>query len=84
MAMTRKTLEEARAEAERFLEACQNVLIDLDMELEWDGYRRRDEPAEPTPQDRPSRNYKNSGALRRASMDLTRKLAELRKSPYES
>lgn len=81
MAMTRETLEESIAQAEQFIDACQNVLIDLNEELKWERGRKRETPEPPSGSDRVWAGTKNSGALRRISMDMTRTLAKLRK-PY--
>lgn len=88
MTMTRSKIEGAKAEAQRFIEAADAALARLDVEA-----KRRDEhydylaqrghdgprPAEGTSPYDYSYGSKETGALRRASLDLTRNLAELRK-----
>ena len=88
MSMTRAKIEKSITEARRFIVKAQSALERLDAEKEdrnlW--YARRhamgiDEPTPPnenTPDDY-SYGSPETGALRRASLDLTRNLAELRK-----
>lgn len=65
--MNADTLSRARIEAKRFLEACE------DFDLERDKYRQQEnegfEPSYP----------RQTGNIKRRSMDLTRALANLRK-----
>jgi len=77
MSMDRQTIEAGMKQARQFLTAGRLALERLD--LEKSGYRYRDEENwTPKPTDR-SWGSPETGALRRSSMDLTRKLAELRK-----
>jgi hypothetical protein len=86
--MTRKNIEESIKEARRFIVTAQAAIERLDSEKEgrkeWYEYRAKrgiDEPHPPvenTPHDY-SYGSPETGALRRHSMDLTRKLAELRR-----
>lgn len=74
MSMNRKTIEAAKAEAATFISACDDALARLDEEAAfgWRGGRK------PTPGDH-SYGSKQTGTLRRKSMDLTRLLAQLRR-----
>lgn len=88
MSMTRDKIIAAQAEASRFIKAGNEALSRLNAENEdrnhWYEQRHNagiDEPhppTEPQPYDY-SYGSKETGALRRASLDLTRTLAELRK-----
>jgi hypothetical protein len=89
MSMDRQTIEAAIELAREFVSAGHAALTRLDAENDerQTYYAERhaagiDEPTPPTwpqPHDH-SYGSKETGALRRKSMDLTRKLAELRKS----
>lgn len=86
--MTRRNIEESIKEARRFIVTAQAAIERLDAEKDhrnsWYADRHAagiDEPNPPhekTPDDH-SYGSPETGALRRHSMDLTRKLAELRK-----
>jgi hypothetical protein len=88
MSMDRKTIQEAIKHAREFNIAALAALERLDAEVEnrddLNDDRERRGISEPRPPRGPSpHDYsygsKETGALRRKSMDLTRKLAELRK-----
>jgi hypothetical protein len=86
MPMTRGKIERAREAALQFVAHCELMLIRLDEDLgrpRYDSDKREwvagDIP--PSPSDH-SWGSKESGALRRKSMDLTRTLADLRKSDF--
>lgn len=81
--MNRQTVEQVRALIEEVDALARDVLIDLDMELtrEIGGWKKLDNPRPASPSDYISCGNKNTGALRRRSMDLTRKLAEMRSHP---
>lgn len=88
MSMTRGKIIEAQAEASRFIKAANEALSQLNEESrrrdEWNTYREAQGISEPRPPAGPqpddySYGSADTGALRRASMDLTRTLAELRK-----
>lgn len=67
--MTNKTLQKCKATAHRFLEAIKDLEI---VEKEW-------HTANPKPPSWASPNTpRENGAVKRASMDLTRALADLR------
>lgn len=63
--MNYKTLLEAQYEAERFLRIVEAARLEQSDRKDTDYLRI---------------SYRTSGALRRSSMDLTRKLADLRRS----
>lgn len=69
--MNRDTLKVAIAEAERFLERAKAVPEPIECPADWraDGGTFLDDSIPP----------KDGGAVRRASMDLTRALADLRR-----
>jgi hypothetical protein len=88
MSMDRQTIEASMKQARQFLTAGRLALERLDAEVGerqayyderarngWDGPR----PAPGASAHDRSYGSKETGALRRSSMDLTRKLAELRK-----
>ena len=88
MSMTRDKIIAAQAEASRFIKAGNAALSQLNAESqrrdEWNTYREERGISEPRPPAGPqpddySYGSAETGALRRASMDLTRTLAELRK-----
>ena len=88
MSMTREKIIAAQAEAGRFIKAGNAALSQLNAESqrrdEWNAYREEQGINEPRPPAGPQPNdysygSAQTGALRRASMDLTRTLAELRK-----
>lgn len=88
MSMTRNKIEASITEARRFIVASQAALERLDVENEgrnhWYAERHAAGVDEPTPPPGPqphdySYGSAETGALRRASLDLTRNLAELRK-----
>jgi hypothetical protein len=88
MSMDRKTINEAIKHAREFNIAALAALERLDAEIEQRDDRydelglRGFDGARPAPGPSPhdySYGSKETGALRRKSMDLTRKLAELRK-----
>ena len=76
--MTRSKLFIACIEARRFLDRAQQIL-DSQSENRPDGNSGKRKPILSEYVDR-LRRSKGTGAVRRASMDLTRALAELRKS----
>ena len=75
MSMDRKTIQDSMKQARELIVAGQALLERIDSEKS--GYRGEDWPRQPTD---PSWSSPESGTLRRRSMDLTRTLAELRKS----
>lgn len=77
MSMTRNKIEAGITEARRFIVASQAALERIDVERSGYGYRD-DSAWKRQPSDH-SWGSKETGALRRASLDLTRTLAELRK-----
>lgn len=88
MSMTREKIIAAQAEASRFIKAGNAALSQLNAENqsrdEWNTYRAEQGIVEARPASGPqphdySYGSAETGALRRASMDLTRTLAELRK-----
>jgi len=88
MSMNRQTIKDSIKQAREFIVAGQAALERLDAEVEDREARYADRYAagidEPHPPTGPqpgdySNGSKETGALRRKSMDLTRKLAELRK-----
>lgn len=88
MSMTREKIIAAQAEASRFIKAGNAALSRLNAEIEsrdeWNAERYAAGINEPTPPPGPhpddySYGSAQTGSLRRASMDLTRTLAELRK-----
>ena len=79
MSMNRKTIQDSMKQAREFIIAGQAAIDRLDLEKSGYGYRDQDN-AKPEPHDRFIVGSRASGALRRRSMDLTRTLAELRKS----
>lgn len=88
MSMNRQTIKDAKAEAQTFITACDEALARLDEEVQGrdhhydmrakQGYNgpRPGEGATPFDQ---SYGSKQTGTLRRKSMDLTRILATLRR-----
>jgi hypothetical protein len=78
MSMNRKTIEESIKQAREFIVAGQAAIERLDFEKSGYGYRD-EENWRPQAHDRFITGSAESGNLRRRSMDLTRKLAELRK-----
>lgn len=84
MTMTRNKIEAARAEARRFITKADAALARIDEEVAEQQGRFRDRYGDdattvgPQPGDQ-SWGSAETGALRRASLDLTRNLAELRK-----
>lgn len=80
--MNRQTIEQVRALIQEVDDLARDVLIDLDMQNEYEigGWKKLDDPRPATPSDHLTMGNKNTSALRRRSMDLTRKLAEMRKS----
>lgn len=88
MSMNRQTIKEAKAEAQTFIKACDEALARLDAEnddrAQWYAERHASGIDEPTPSPGPhphdhSYGSKQTGTLRRKSMDLTRILATLRR-----
>lgn len=88
MSMNRQTIKEAKAEAQTFIKACDDALARLDSEIDeraqWYAERHAAGIDEPTPgigqhPDDHSYGSKQTGTLRRKSMDLTRILATLRR-----
>jgi hypothetical protein len=88
MSMTRNKIQESINEAQRFIKAAEEALGRLDLECDWRDERYDDLAARGIdgPRPAPGRSFddysygsKETGALRRASLDLTRRLAELRK-----
>lgn len=71
--MNRIAVEQARREAQRFIERC-NTLLATDVDT-YDAATERRLPARWKYYGAP----KEQGAVRRASMDLTRALAEMRR-----
>ena len=80
--MNREQIEKVRTLAQEVDALALEVLVDLDEDLkrELGGWRQAETPREPSPTDYLMCGNRNTGALRRRSMDLTRALAELRKS----
>ena len=83
MSMTRKKIQDAKDEAKAFIESCELALIRLtDEKLSSDrryaNYDGPTPPPGPAPDDY-SFGSKETGALKRKSIDLTRTLANLRK-----
>jgi len=88
MSMDRQTIEASMKQARQFLTAGRLAIERLDAENDERqacyaerraaGINEPTQPSGPQPHDR-SYGSKETGALRRSSMDLTRKLAELRK-----
>ena len=70
--MTREAIEYARGEALKFVKRADNILFEMDNPTK---YRYS-----PYLSPRPDAFPKESGALRRQSMELTRALADLRRS----
>jgi len=86
MPMTRAKIEKARKAALEFVARCELLLIKLDSNLTSQQYNSQEgkwesKEGKPAPHDH-SWGSKESGALRRNSMDLTRTLADLRKSDF--
>lgn len=79
MAMNRVTLEELRVLMDRVDALCSDVLVELDMQREWDGMSKRATPLDRKPYDYLMSGSRTTGSLRRASMDLTNALADMRK-----
>lgn len=75
--MTRTEIKAAIAEANRFIEAAGNVLVEMDSNQEWD-YESGKQVIRPVDQFYSGR--RSTGALRRKSLDLTRALADLRRA----
>lgn len=80
--MNRGQIEKVRALIAEVDALATVVLADLDEDLkrEIGGWRKAETPREPSPSDYLMCGNRNTGALRRRSMDLTRALAEMRKS----
>ena len=80
--MNREQIEKVRTLAQEVDALALEVLVDLDEDLkrELGGWRQAETPREPSPTDYLMCGNRNTGALRRRSMDLTRALAALRKS----
>ena len=87
MSMTRNKVEAAVTEARRFIRAADGALAQLDLEEQrrddWHDHRERlgadgPRPAPVSSACDYSYGSRQTGALRRASLDLTRNLAELR------
>lgn len=81
--MNRQTIEQVRALIAEVDDLARDVLVEMDVANEWEvqGWKKREEPRPASPSDHLMTGSKSTGALRRRSMDLTRKLAELRKGP---
>lgn len=73
MAMTIGQLKKVRKEMDRLDEKIVALLSAQEVAEEWEKKHQRWEP-------KPINGSAESGAVRRASMDLTRELAELRRS----
>ena len=80
--MNREQIEKVRTLAQEVDALALEVLADLDEDLkrEIGSWRQAETPREPSPSDYLMCGNRNTGALRRRSMDLTRALAELRRS----
>lgn len=80
--MNREQIEKVRTLAQEVDALALEVLADLDEDLkrELGGWRQAETPRDPSPTDYLMCGNRNTGALRRRSMDLTRALAEMRKS----
>lgn len=80
--MDRGQIEKVRALIAEVDDLARDVLVDLDEDLkrELGGWRQAETPRDPSPSDHLMAGSKNTGALRRRSMDLTRALAEMRRS----
>lgn len=80
--MNRGQIEKVRALIAEVDDLAREVLVDLDEDLkrELGGWRQAETPRDPSPSDHLMCGNKNTGALRRRSMDLTRALAEMRRS----
>ena len=80
--MNREQIEKVRTLAQEVDALALEVLADLDEDLkrELGGWRQAETPRDPSPTDYLMCGNRNTGALRRRSMDLTRALAELRRS----
>ena len=79
MSMTRSKIEAGMTDAIRFIEKSKKALARLDKEAqEREGRRMTPSVTKFSPHDY-SYNSPETAALRRASLDLTRTLAELRK-----
>ena len=80
--MNREQIEKVRTLAQEVDALALEVLADLDEDLkrELGGWRKAETPRDPSPTDYLMCGNRNTGALRRRSMDLTRALAEMRKS----
>lgn len=80
--MNREQIEKVRTLAQEVDALALVVLADLDEDLkrELGGWRQAETPRDPSPTDYLMCGNRNTGALRRRSMDLTRALAEMRKS----
>lgn len=80
MAMNRKQIEEVAGLCMELQAACTKAMEQIDHERIQRAYWQQDgEPAEPSPGDQ-SYGSRATGALRRKSMDMTRALADLRRS----
>ena len=79
--MNRGQIEKVRALIAEVDDLAREVLVDLDEDLtrELGGWRKAETPRDPSPSDHLMCGNKNTGALRRRSMDLTRALAEMRR-----
>lgn len=80
--MNREQIEKVRTLLQEVADLTSEVLRDLDEDLkrELGGWRQAETPRDPSPSDHLMCGNKNTGALRRRSMDLTRALAEMRKT----
>lgn len=72
--MNRQQIKDAKAEAKRFITDCDAALDRLDDELEQNSWRTDG----PQPGDHSS-GSRQTGQLRRTSLDLTRALARMRR-----
>ena len=79
--MNRETLNELSMLISELDSCITDVLIDLDIQNEYvyPGGPKREDPRKPAPGDHFFAGTARTGALRRKSMDVTRKLAEMRK-----
>lgn len=79
--MHRETIEQVRALIEEVDALACDVLVDLDMQNEYEigGWKKLDHPRPASPTDYITCGNVRTAALRRRSMDLTRKLSEMRK-----
>ena len=78
--MNREQIEKVRTLLQEVADLTGEVLRDLDEDLKPKPWRQEETPREPSPTDYLMCGNRNTGALRRRSMDLTRALAEMRKT----